>query len=332
MTKFVKLSKDIVGFGTMRTTWTPHPVTEAEAVKIFYTAYKSGCRLFNGGEFYGADHLNLKYLQAFIDKYPEIKDEIVISIKGGINMQTFAPDGSEAGIKTSIENCLKYLNKIDVFECARVDKSVPIEDTLKYINQYIEDGKIGGVSLSEAGAETIRKAAKAAKISFVEVEYSLWSREILDNGVAEACAELNIPIVAYSPLGCGFLAGSITSAADLPEGDMRKHFDRFTVEENVTQNNIMLDKLKSIATEHGLSLPQLSLAWIKFHNNPSLEDHDKFPQFIPIPGSLKAARIKDNSDIKNISLPVFNEIQNVLKANKVAGIRYNAAMQGHLFG
>lgn len=109
------------------------------------------------------------------------------------------PNGTPEGIKISVENCLRLLNgkkSIDIFECARVDKNVPIETTMKALEEYVRAGKIGGIALSEVSAATIQKAVKATKIVAVEVELSLWSLDILSNGVAVAAAENNIPIVA----------------------------------------------------------------------------------------------------------------------------------------
>jgi pyridoxine 4-dehydrogenase len=110
------------------------------------------------------------------------------------------PDGTPEGIKRSVENCLKLLDgkkSIDIFEPARVDKNTPIETTMKALEEYVKVGKIGGISLSEVSAATIQRAVKVTKIVAVEVELSLWSLDILNNGVAAACAEHNIPVVAY---------------------------------------------------------------------------------------------------------------------------------------
>jgi pyridoxine 4-dehydrogenase len=172
------------------------------------TAASLGANNWNGGEIYGPpDKNSLQLLNTYFTKYPEDADKIVLSIKGGINSE-FKPDGSRAGIQRSIDNCLKLLDGkkfLDLFECARKDPNVPIEETIGYIAEYVKAGKLGGISLSEVGPETIRKAHSVHPISAVEVEFSLWSTEILENGVASTCAELGIPIVAYSPLGRGFL-------------------------------------------------------------------------------------------------------------------------------
>ena len=176
------------------------------------TALAEGANFWNGGEFYGPpDRNSLQLLNAYFTKYPEDADKVVLSIKGGADLKRLWPDGSEEGIKTSVENCLSLLGgkkKLDIFECARVDPATPIEETMKYLNKYVQEGKIGAISLSEVGAESIRRAAKVAKICAVELELSLSNPDVLTNGIAAACAENNIPIVAYSPLGRGLLVSS----------------------------------------------------------------------------------------------------------------------------
>lgn len=322
------LNESTIGFGTMRITWgNDFPISQEEGVEILYTAYKAGARFFNGGEFYGEDFANLKLLQAFIDKYPEVKDEIIISIKGGFNIQTFQPDGSKEFIDQSVNNCYTHLKKIDVFECARVDKNVPLEDTLGYLQEHVKAGRIGGISLSEVSASTIRRAAKVAKIQFVENEASFLERAPFSNGVIDACAEFGIPLVAYSPLGSG-LFGGITQ---FKEGDIRATYERL-LGENIKKNAILKENLEAVAHKAGLSLPQLALSWLKFHNSDKNPDKAKYPLIIPIPGTVKKDKIIDNANIREISLETFKEVQDVLEKFPVAGGRYNSHMQNTLEG
>jgi pyridoxine 4-dehydrogenase len=160
-------------------------------------ALDAGCNFWNGGEFYGTPEYNsLHLLEKYFTKYPEDADKVVLSIKGGMNPKTFQP----------VDNVLKLLNgkkKLDIFECARVDKNTPIETTMKVLEEeYVKTGKLGGISLSEVGPVTIQKAAKATKIVAVEVEVSLTAIDVFQNGVAKACAENDILMVAYViPLG-----------------------------------------------------------------------------------------------------------------------------------
>lgn len=190
-------------------TWRAKPPSTEQSFKAMRASLKYGANFWNGGELYGTPERNsLHLLNEYFTQYPEDSEKVVLSIKGGLKRGAHTPDGSEANIQRSIDECLRVLDGkkfLDLFECARVDPNTPIETTIAAINKYIEAGKLGGISLSEVGEQTIRKAAKVAKISAVEVEFSLWATDILTNGVAKACSELNIPIVAYSPIGRGFL-------------------------------------------------------------------------------------------------------------------------------
>ena len=171
-------------------------------------ALKTGSNFWNGGEFYGPPHYNsLVLLERYFEQYPEDADKVVLSIKGGVNLEKLIPDGSPEGARRSLDNCLAQLGgrkKLDYFEWARRDPKVPLAETFAVVQrEYIDTGKLGGISLSEVSAATIHEAAKVTKVAFVEVELSLWSTHVLTNGVAEACAQYGIPLVAYSPVARG---------------------------------------------------------------------------------------------------------------------------------
>ena len=179
-------------------TWRKQPPSEEQSFKALRASLEAGANFWNAGEFYGTPEFNsLTLLNKYFTMYPEDAEKVVLSIKGGlVNMK---PNGTPEGVKTSIENCLRLLDgkkSIDIFECARVDKNTPIETTMKALEEFVKAGKIGGIALSEVSAESVKRAAKITKIVAVEVELSLWSTDILSNGVAAACAENNIPVVA----------------------------------------------------------------------------------------------------------------------------------------
>lgn len=218
------------------------------------TALEQGASFWNGGEFYGTpEHNSLHLLNRYFTKYPADAEKVVLSIKGGINLETLKPDGSREGVRRSIDNILKLLDgkkTLDIFECARIDFETPIETTVGAIAEYVKEGKIKGISLSEVGAETIRRAHKVHPICAVEVELSLWSTDTLENGIAATCAELGIPIVAYSPLGRGFLTGEIKSLNDIPDGDFRKTMPRF--QPDAFEKNLeMVEELQKLAKKKG---------------------------------------------------------------------------------
>jgi pyridoxine 4-dehydrogenase len=163
----------------------------------------SGCTYWNAGEFYGTPTSNsLTLLRKFFDAYPDATSRVLVNVKGGIRFTEhgFTPDGSPEYIAQSIANCAEMLGpvgKIDEFELARRDAGVPYTESVAAINEFVGKGVVGGVACSETSAATLRAAAKVVKVSSVEVELSLWHTEPLTNGIAEAAAELGIPLVAY---------------------------------------------------------------------------------------------------------------------------------------
>jgi pyridoxine 4-dehydrogenase len=186
---------------------------------VIKAALESGCNYLNGGEFYGpADNNSLTLLNSYFAKYPEDRDKIVLNIKGCADpAKHYAPDGTPEGVKASVENCVRLIGgkgRIDQFEPARKDPNTDIEVTIAALQEQVKAGNIGGISLSEVSAATLRRAAKVAKIESVEVELSLWCTEPLENGLAEACAELDIPILAYCKMTT-MIPTPISSATNL---------------------------------------------------------------------------------------------------------------------
>lgn len=288
-----------------------------------------GANFWNSGEFYGeAGHRtgNLSLLKRYFTQYPEDANNVVLSIKGGVNTKISKPDGSAAGIKKSIENILSYLDgkKLDVFECARVDRTVPIEETIAAIAEFVKAGKIGGIGLSEVSANSIRRAHAVHPIACVEVEFSLFSTEILTNGVSEACAELGIPIIAYSPLSQGFLSGQIRSRDDIPDGELRKSLDRFQPG-NFEKNLKLAGEINKIATQKGVTLAQLALAWIRYQSG-----RDGMPVIIPIPGATKESRVIENMAHVEVTDDEVAAIGSILSSMEVAGGRYTEELRGGL--
>jgi pyridoxine 4-dehydrogenase len=182
-------------------TWRPEPLPDEQCFAAIKAALESGCNYMNGGEFYGPpDNNSLTLLKKYYEKYPEDQGKIVLNIKGCIDLAKHRPDSSPSGVKTSVENSVRQIGgkgRIDQFEPARKDPDTDIETTLAALQEQVNAGNIGGITLSEVSAATIRRAARVAKIEGVEVELSLWSTDPLENGVAQACAELDIPIIAY---------------------------------------------------------------------------------------------------------------------------------------
>lgn len=283
-------------------------------------ALDSGCNFWNGGELYGTAEANsLHLLNRYFTKYPEDAGKVVISIKGGTVPGQRMIDGSEKNIRRSIDECLKVLDGkkfLDVFEPARQDAKVALEETMNTMASYVRQGKLGGIALSEVDATRIKEAAAIHPIVAVEVEMSLQTPDILSNGVASTCAELKIPIVAYSPLGRGFLTDQITKLSDLAPGDVRHHLPRFqpgNFEKNAERSN----EVRKLAQAKGCTPAQVALAWVRSYNGKP-----GYGTIIPIPGSTTKERVLENSQDVSLSESELKEIEEVMKSTGTAGGRY----------
>lgn len=179
-----------------------------DAIAALKTAAESGATLWNGADFYGTPEYNsMTLLKHYFTKYPEDADKITIVIKGGCDLATLTPQGSPDQIRKSIDSILEQLGgkkKLDIFGLGRRDPKTSLEEPLLMVQrEYIDTGKIGGVSVSECSAATIEEASRHIKVAGAEVEVSMFTQDTLSNGVAAACAKHNIPIIAYSPMGRG---------------------------------------------------------------------------------------------------------------------------------
>lgn len=282
-------------------------------------ALDNGCNFWNGGEFYGTPEYNsLHLLRRYFTEYPDDADKVVLSIKGALGANLM-PDGSPDGVRRSVDACLAGLagtKTLDIFECARVDPRTPIETTIETLAEYVRAGKLGGISLSEVKAETIRRAHKVHPIVAVEVEISLWATEPLSNGIVDTCAELGIPVVAYSPIGRGFLTGQIKSLDDIPENDFRRHFPRFQPQ-NFSKNLELVAELEQLAQKKGCTPAQLAISWVR-----SLSETGGRGVIIPIPGATTAERVEENSKHVELTDGDLKEIQDILAKFEVSGDRY----------
>ncbi|KAB8238846.1 NADP-dependent oxidoreductase domain-containing protein [Aspergillus alliaceus] len=308
------------GYGLMRMTWVPQPPPQEQCFEALNTALAAGSNFWNAGELYGTPEYNsLHLLSQYFARYPENAEKVVLSIKGGLKRGELTPDGSEANIRRSVDECLRLLGgrkKIDIFECARQDPTTTVEQTVGVLARLVEEGKIGAIGLSEVDAETIRRAHKVHPIAAVEVELSLFDITILQNDVAKVCAELNIPIVAYSPLGRGVLAGAFTKAADIPEGDFRRTLPKFQ-DDAMKQNIKLVNEVNDLASRKGVAPVQIAIAWVL-----TLSDRPDMPTIIPIPGGTTSAKVTQNLQSPRLTDAEMAEIDAILKQNEVFGARY----------
>ena len=329
---------DKISYGTMSLTWKPEPMNPDDAADmIHYVVSKYGVKFLNGGEFYGPDNANLKAFQRYFEKYNSPKNkELVVSIKGGSDLKSLRPDGTKESIDRSVKNVLAHFpleNRPKIlFETARVDKNVPIETTLSYINEYVQQGLLSGISLSETSGNTVLKALKVANISCVELELSFFTRDIVEDGVLKVCSENNIPIIAYSPVGRGMLTDYAVEHADelyeTTRKDLRSWMERFS-EENYKANIAACKKLYDFAHEvKKTSLEALALSWIlKVSEAKNLWGIEKVCKIIPIPsGSTKEKADMNFGHLVELTDAEFEQLEKIYQNTTLQGSRANAHM------
>jgi aryl-alcohol dehydrogenase-like predicted oxidoreductase len=221
-------------------------------------------------------------------------------------------------VRKACEASLRQLGTdyIDLYYAHRVDPNVPIEDTVGEMSRLEEEGKVRFLGLSEAGADSLRRAMKTHPISALQTEYSLWSRDV-EKEILPVCRELGIGFVPYSPLGRGFLSGELKSFSDLPEDDARRSQPRFQGE-NFQKNLDLVAKLGQIAKSKGCTTSQLALAWVYAQGD----------DIVPIPGTKRRKYLEENVAALGIRLSKqdLEEIENVFPAGAAAGDRYPAGM------
>ncbi|GJE90855.1 aldo/keto reductase [Phanerochaete sordida] len=316
-----------VAHGLMMMTWTPNPVPDEicfEAIKAGVDAMPAGVKmLLNSGEFYAQDFgtANLELVARFFEKYPEYADRVFLSVKGGGKRTGMPmPDSSPENLRASVENINRVLRgtkKLDLFECARVDHNYPVEETTAVLAGLVKEGLFDHIGMSECSAESLRKGNSVHPIAAVEIEVSPWSIEPETKKVLEAAEELGIAVVAYSPLGRGFLTGEIKKFEDIPEGDMRRRFTRFNNPEIFKHNLTLVDKLKEIAAKKGVTPARLSIAFVA-----SLGE-----RVIPLPGSSNAKRTLENTYSADTKLTKdeLDAIWGIINSYEVKGDRYYGA-------
>jgi aryl-alcohol dehydrogenase-like predicted oxidoreductase len=263
------------------------------AIKIVRAAVERGVTLFDTAEAYGPftnEDLVGEALAPF-------RDRVVIATKFGFGIN---PDGSRYGvdsrpghIRTVVDAMLTRLNvdAIDLLYQHRVDPAVPIEDVAGTVRDLIQQGKVRHFGLSEASARTIRRAHAVQPIAAVQSEYSLWTRDVEDNGVLAACEDLGIGFVPFSPLGAGFLTGTIDTTTTFSGGDFRNVSPRFAAVARAA-NMAVVDLLKRLAARIGATPAQVALAWLLARK----------PWIVPIPGTRSVERLEENIGAVSVTL------------------------------
>ena len=244
------------------------------------------------------------------------RDEVVLATKFGIVRTDGGRSisGSPDYVRSACDASLQRLgvDHLDLYYQHRVDTSVPIEETVGAMAELVAAGKVGHLGLSEASADTIRRAAAVHPIAAVQSEYSLFSRDI-ERAVLPALRELGIGLVAYSPLGRGFLTGAIRSVEDLEPGDFRRSSPRFA-EQALAANLRLADRVRELATARGVTPGQLALAWVSGQG----ED------VVPIPGTKRRRYLEENAAARDIVLTTdeLSQLADAVPADEVVGDRY----------
>jgi aryl-alcohol dehydrogenase-like predicted oxidoreductase len=316
--KLGQLEVSTLGLGCMGLSFAFGPPTDRpEAIKLIRAAYDRGVTFFDTAEAYGPG-LNEEVVGEALEP---MRDQVVIATKFGFRdgIPTKGPDSRPERIRQVADEALKRLrtDRIDLFYQHRVDPNVPMEDVAGAVQALIQAGKVRHFGLSEAGADAIRKAHEVQAVTALQSEYSLWWREP-EAEILPLVEELGIGFVPFSPLGRGFLTGTIGADTTFKDGDYRRNAPRFTPEA-LKANQALADLVGKLAATKGVTPAQIALAWLLAQK----------PWIVPIPGTTKLHRLEENLGSADVTLTTddLDRIQQTLATVVVQGERYAPATQ-----
>jgi aryl-alcohol dehydrogenase-like predicted oxidoreductase len=307
------LEVSALGLGCMgmSQSYGPNPGDRTEMIGVLRGAVERGVRLFDTAEVYGP-FVNEELVG---EALAPVRDQVVIATKFGFAYTDGRADGLSsrpASIRAAAHGSLRRLgvDVIDLYYQHRVDPDVPIEDVAGTVKELIEEGKVRHFGLSEAGAGTIRRAHAVQPVTALQSEYSLWTREP-EAEVVPTLAELGIGFVPFSPLGKGFLTGTVDPTTSFAEGDVRTTIPRFT-EENRAANQALVDLVADVARAKGASPAQVALAWLLAQQ----------PWIVPIPGTRRLSRLEEN--LASVALELTtDELTSMTTAASAIGVHGN---------
>jgi aryl-alcohol dehydrogenase-like predicted oxidoreductase len=307
-----------IGLGCMGMSAFYGAADESEARATIARALDLGCTFLDTSDMYGP-HTNERLVGSAISGR---RDEVFLATKFGIklikhdDLVNRVVDGSPEYVRQACDASLQRLgvDHIDLYYQHRVDPHTPIEDTVGAMAELVAAGKVRHLGLSEASAQTIRRAHAVHPITAVQTEYSLWTRDV-EPEILPTLDELQIALVAYSPLGRGFLSGRFTSPDELEESDYRRHGPRFTGE-NLEHNLVLAERIRELAGERGITPGQLALAWV-LHRSEHI---------VPIPGTKHVRYLEENLAAADVRLSDADVEQIAAAIPPAAGERYPAAV------